>query len=809
MWVRHPYVQKKGKRAQVRAQVYVDPYRRPDAKKAKDRHIKSIPDRLHFRVAVAKDKYAKPRKPRPVNVLPPSALLADVDVARKVSERGIVDLKFTLGKKASKKLLNRTHAQRQVSTNVQVSHWKDSFAAKKHTPKWGYKQLNDAALQKKRVSKKYRKAYLRLAKNQVKTDRRMINVVPADQKRVQAAWAGASPMYNYAYVTNSTPFTQQIQLNPNIQCMWSGGPLNPPAAVDTIAPGGTIQTTYVLEPNPYVFGGNTQEAGGVWAALNGATYGMNAPGTQVEATKNLVDAATDAGQSLIDDAEDGANYNEEGAVAAVGAAVVTFLIDALEGASSGTCTDVATYPETFAVTSTVMGFGTDNDRQAWTADYANYPPGTWTTTQPIAAPGDTQYWVDGPTPDPGPTTTDSCIGTNGTTADGQTCYWTGTTVVGSQTSDTAVSTCAAPPVSDPSPWCTFVYETLQPMLGAQTSATYYWNGGQPAYMVSNNASQGSYAGGSAAFTGGLFQAVGPNPGLPGDAWCFATNTGVSNCSYQNYGAQSINAPVQNYNPMGAMNVQLTYLSSPQFQSGLWSGGPVKVTTSASDGNLSVTCDVSDTDVTLSTPFGPSGTSSINAANLANAQTVINSDGDQPSNAQWAVNFYGVDSNGEFVYFNPNMGTATAVDDQKFELAPNAGQTAIDFNADDAAQSYQGTVYAADLTNMQTVKDIAAGNTDVATLAAVGCSVVPQVDLAGLDVTGTVNTVPGSFGQILGNNKGWPMPGDHTGWPTNLYSPYDQYTNYSWQWPVTNINVSFQGVTEVAASDVNCTTKRCS
>ena len=90
-----------------------------------------------------------------------------------------------------------------------------------------------------------------------------------------------------------------------------------------------------------------------------------------------------------------------------------------------------------------------------------------------------------------------------------------------------------------------------------------------------------------------------------------------------------------------------------------------------------------------------------------------------SNAQWAVNFYGVDSNGEFVYFNPNMGTATAVDDQKFELAPNAGQTAIDFNADDAAQSYQGTVYAADLTNMQTVKDIAAGNTDVATLAAVG------------------------------------------------------------------------------------------
>ena len=124
MWVRHPYVQKKGKRAQVRAQVYVDPYRRPDAKKAKDRHIKSIPDRLHFRVAVAKDKYAKPRKPRPVNVLPASALLADVDVARKVSERGIVDLKFTLGKKASKKLLNRTHA---VSyTHLPAIHYVDA-----------------------------------------------------------------------------------------------------------------------------------------------------------------------------------------------------------------------------------------------------------------------------------------------------------------------------------------------------------------------------------------------------------------------------------------------------------------------------------------------------------------------------------------------------------------------------------------------------------------------------------------------------------------------------------------------------------
>ena len=559
MWVLHPYVQKQGKRAQIRAQVYVDPYRRPDAKKAKDRHTKAISDRLHFRITVAKDKYAKPRTPRPVNVLPSSALLAEVDVAKKVSERGTVNLKVTLGKKASKKLLNRNHAQQQVSTNVQVSHWKDSFGAKKHTAKWGYKQLNDAALQKKKVSEKNRNVYLRVAKNQVKTDRNMIDVVPADQKRVQAAWAGTSPMYNYAYVTNSTPFTQQIQLNPNIQCMWSGGPLNPPAAVDTIAPGGTIQTTYVLEPDPYVFGDSSQGDGGVWAGLNGATYGMNAPGTQVSATQDLVDAATGAGQSLIGAAEDGANYNEEGAVAAVGAAVVTFLVDALEGASSGTCTGVATYPELFAVTSTVTGFGTSNDQQAWAADYSNYPPSTWSTTPPIASPSETQYWVNGdPATDPGPSSADSCIGTGGTTADGQTCYWTGTTVVGSQTSTTPVSTCAAPPVNDPSAWCAFVYDTLQPMLGAQTSATYYWNGGQPSYMVSNNAPSGDYTGGSAAFTGGLFQTVGPNPGLPGDAWCWETNGGVSNCSYQNYGVNSVDDPLQNYNPMGAMNVQLTY-----------------------------------------------------------------------------------------------------------------------------------------------------------------------------------------------------------------------------------------------------------
>ena len=111
--------------------------------------------------------------------------------------------------------------------------------------------------------------------------------------------------------------------------------------------------------------------------------------------------------------------------------------------------------------------------------------------------------------------------------------------------------------------------------------------------------------------------------------------------------------------------------------------------------------------------------------------------------------------------------------------------------------------------MQTIADIEAGNNDVAQLAKVGCSVVPQVNLPGLDVTGTVSTVPGYFGQILSNNKGWPMPGNHTGWPTNLYSPYDQYTNYSWQWPVDQINVSFQGVTETASTSVNCTTSTCS
>ena len=117
----------------------------------------------------------------------------------------------------------------------------------------------------------------------------------------------------------------------------------------------------------------------------------------------------------------------------------------------------------------------------------------------------------------------------------------------------------------------FITGPLQQAMGAQTNAIYHRNGGALAPMVSPNASSGSYTGGSATFQDGLIQYVGPNPGSPaGDATCQLLPSQYY-CEYQQ---------------LGEMYIQLSYLTNPQYSSGLLNDGnpPVMTATVDSTGN---------------------------------------------------------------------------------------------------------------------------------------------------------------------------------------------------------------------------------
>lgn len=826
MWVVHPFITRVGDRAEIRAQVFVDPFRRPGAAVAANRHLSATPDKLFLEVTVAKNKFANPKVNRPINLLPSRDILVKAVAMKRVSKPGLVNLRVRLGARESKQLLSRTYAERRASVGIAVSHWKDTFEAQAGSAQWGMKQQNDASLQRKRASSGEEKAFLTLAKTQVRVDRHRIPVVP--KKGARSATGSQSPMYNYVYFTNSTPFEQQIQFNPNVQCMWTGSGVQYPAAqVATVPAGGILQLTYIIEPSPYSGSG-----GAIWAGLQGATTGMTAPGTSMPTTKNLVNAATATGQSLLESIKNPESYIKPGigAAAAVGKASLVFLLKFISSEiNSAPCSEnAAEFPETFAVSTTVTGFGSSGGTSAWgtsTSPVTYSNPGTWAVTQPIPAPQDPQYWVSGANTSASTVDGQTCVGAQ--TASGQTCYWTGPTTVGSQNASMATTTCPAPSEAvTPSLWCAFVYEGLQPMLGAQTVANYYWNGGQPSYMVSNNEAAGSLLGGSASFQGGLFQNVGPNPGLPGDAWCYGGGLiGVSNCSWLN----SSNAGyVRNYNPMGAMNIELTYLTTPSYTSGMFAAlGPDQTGTPTPDvvvtpgvspsgvSGLNVTCDVSRIQGYLSLPFGPNGsaTSQISSSNLVTEP--INAAGDTATGG-WSVNFFGLDSNGNYVYYNANPGTVpadqsaqSATSSTIYSLGPNLPNVYIPFNANNVNQSANGFLPNTVLGNMQTAQNMnTAGNTDTAVLSAVGCSAVPTATLAGLDITGTVTGVAQNFGQINSAGNGWPMPGNHTGWPANLYPAYSSYLNYSWQTPVKQVNVAFQGVPVSAATAVICTTSSC-
>ena len=837
LWVTHPYLAETGDgRLAVKGQVYVDPFRRPSAARPAERHLRASADRLVFSVVVAKPAYANARKPVSVRLLPDNAILARRSQTVTPSIRRLVDLNVVLDRTTSKRLRAMSFARQRAATSIVVGHLKDTDEARNPRGVWGLTQTNDASLQRRVAPMTEQMRYLGLARRQILADRGAFLKGASDTRKV-ATSEQDSPMYNYVYVTNQTPFTQQVSFNPNIQCMWTGASAQYPGAQSVQVPsGGILQMAYVLEPNPYV-----GSLGTTWAGLNGATTGVNAPGTGESGVTALINAATSTGQSFItgnlgpglDLAAEG-DAGTIGVLALMGAASVKFMTTLIDDGVKGTCsTNASQFPETFGITTTVVGFGTNNQVTAWgpSSTPTTYtPPNNWNTIQPIPQPTASTF-VDaaGTAPPIAGTISDSC--TPWETA--QPCYFPVPVKVGTQAASTKPTTCPEPAAGQtPSTWCTFVYNTLQPMMGAQTAATYYWNGGASSYMVSNNAAPGTYTGGSASFTGGLFQNVGPSPGQPGDAWCWGKGLdGVINCSYLNGENAS---QIQNYNPMGAMNIALTYLSTPQYEGGLYTGlaagasgtpEPKVVVTQGQNASgepgLNVTCDLSGIQPYLSLPFSPGGgTTTTNGPALLSTQ--VNAAGNMPTGS-WNVSFYGVDSNSNPVYYNTNVGSPALaqggwswVSPSAFTLGPNLTSTVTStFNVAQNAMP-TGFIPYADFGNLQTVQNINY-NGQVATLAGIGCSVSPVLSVEGLDITGNLPGVSSVFGQIVpivgpytgGTTQpsGWPMPGGGvSSWPNNLYNgaPWNTWTQYAWQTPVNQVNVAFQGTPISATTKVNCT-----
>ena len=704
-------------------------------------------DKLVAQLLVAKSGSSTPKKPRALEFLPDRKLLLRESRAVYVKERGVKRFEFALPRELSRDLAERPFGAKVATVAVSVTHMKDVNLGGR--PRYGVRQWNGAGLVRRPLTRQETRSRIRDLKRQLLIDRGKGPAPYSSGSRSQ--WNGQSPMFNTVSMTNSTPFTQQLSINPNIQCMWTGDDTSASlgASIGNVAPGTTVSATYEFD------GGSTNSQ---WAGLQGATGGLNAPGTQGGLTRDLVGAATAAGQNLLTSAETGGNYNEAGAAEAAASAAVTFLVSFFAGLNeTSSCNDVATYPETFAITSTVTGFGTNG---AQNVAKANWPaPATWNVTPAPNLPG---AWSGGPLQ----------VGTQ----------------VDNSFANSTPPTCPGP-TSLPTDWCGFVYGSLQPMLGAQTSSTYYWNGGQPAYMVSNNAPSGTYTGGGATFQGGLFQNFGPNPGTPGDAWCKSSLGVWSNCS----GDISQEAPYfQNYNPAGSLFGQLTYLSNPDWTTGIAvDNGPslsVESVTQGGDEKIQLTCSL-PTDTQLNLPFGPA-----NATYSTDLGTAVGASAGAAGS--WLVSYFAVNSTNEFVYDPASLPSNST--GEPFE--PNVGPG----SNPQTASLGQGNVQATIPAGIQ--YETLAG--EASTPVSWGCTATPSATFQGLEITQPAGTgTSGIFGTTTDSDgnlvtTGWPMPGNHTGWPNTLFTPYDSDTNYSWQWPVDRVNIGFQGVTQPSSLTPN-------
>lgn len=710
-WIQAPYLSKAGgKRLVVRAKLYVEPLHDAASRKRYGNAVRK--DVVHFRVMVAEKGESSPKHPHPINLLPADALVANIDKSVKVSKRGVIVLQQELGKKASRQLAKATYKQRRARVAVSASHWKDTFH---RSPTWALKQVTAGDLVKHKSSAKSQKSRIGTAKA---TRRAIMGKKGTGQSgNVRAAWAGASPTYNHVYVENSTPFTQELNWNPAIQCMWTGGAPNDSsdALTETVLSGSTVMFQY--------YGTSSSSD---WPGLNGATKDMNAPGTGVSWTQDLVGAATDAGQSVLDSMTEKETYSEEGAAAAVGGAALKFLVALIKGMPGSTCNDVANYPELFGLSTTVTDTG--SGAQTSVAQWGK----TWLGQQ-----------------------------------------------VGNAGSTTA-------------PDAVFTAEYLKPMLGAQTNFTYYWNGGQPAPMVSNNASSGTFTGGGGSVQDGLMQVVAPNPGQP-TSWSDNPSFGPD-CQQadlfqlQAPGTKPDGWQACNYTPAGSgstregMTINLVYLTNPNFKAGLHSvgGSPHMTVGEDANGDYSLSCDLSKLDASLALPFAKNGATNITSTTLATQNT--NSSGTKPQDANWLVNFFGVTADGQYVYSYDQ--TINGIETKA--VSANAQQQEVSIAAAAASGSQVkavGTVTQADMAKMKT----ADGKSAVPTTF--GCNATPTITLNGMQI----NAPDGSgLANAWGND--WPMPTTGgQGWPANFWgSNYTYQTNWSWQSPVQQLNMTFQG-----------------
>lgn len=714
-WVQRPYLHKKGKRFVVKASLLADLYRLK-SKASTDK------DRLSVQIRVAKPAKVKGSVRRDVGLLPANLLAANVTVRIKPLNRQVTDVSVTLSKSLSRKLAKVAAATRRAAVSVTVQHRKDT-TKKVET---GLVQVLVGPLAKGKYSDKTLAKRERTARLKRKRLHHPNQAPKTAASGSQLGSIGNEPWYNVISVTNNSPFFQQVNVNPNIQCMWTGSTPNANLAssISNVGPWANVQFVF-----PYT-SGSSQQPG-----LAGATGGLNAPGTQGSMIQDLAQAGVAAGQSALGDLADPKTYSEGGAIAAVGTVALTFAKDILKDVLAGTstCDDVSTYPELFAVSTTVTGFGTND---APNAAQGNYPePVTWSALS----------------------------------------GW------GTQFSQSPGGTAAPSPA-----WITANFAS---MLGAQTNVTYYWNGGQAAPMVSNNASSGSYLGGIASYQGGLFQFVGPNPGTPSSvAYWNKSGPQTSSTNWSStyeaclFGDNTSDAHFGCTMNDGYVPIQLGMITNPNSQGGLWITGQPNVSVTGDTTNgYTIQCQIPDTmEATFQVPFGQNGNSSaLQSSTLAT--TSLNASGQKPTAANYTVNYFATNSAGQFIYYDSSVETPGANGLYTPYLAPNAGTETVSMALPNIAQGLVGQADLDDLVTWggpgTTPQPISASD-----IANVGCNVTASVNLQGLDITNPDS----SFG------SNWPMPnGMNNGWPAGGV-PSSNF-DFSWMTPVQQLNMTFQSM----------------
>lgn len=317
-------------------------------------------------------------------------------------------------------------------------------------------------------------------------------------------------------------------------------------------------------------------------------------------------------------------------------------------------------------------------------------------------------------------------------------------------------------------------------------------------MVSNNAASNTYTGGAASFQGGLFQNAAPNPGSPGTAWCNKADKRVQCDDTQSSPeAGYYGQTVYDY---GVLNIQLSFLSTPDAGSNgiVITGNPTvsaNVETSGGVEVLNLTCNFNPSTmaVALKLPFGVVGGGST-SQDLRTAVNTTNNLGGKAS-MNWAVSFYGVDDNNNLVYDAKSLTGGSNTQPIEPNLGPGTEVQIVGPDTNNSLPS-GGVVPVQVQPGSQWVTLGGVATTPVQW----GCAATPVASFSGVNITtlasGTTPTFANFFGTYMGANgvpvtNGWPMPGNHYGWPVG--PQYGGNTNYEWQWPVNAVNVSWTGL----------------